>query len=263
MSFVRINSTLLHYRLSGPEGAPTLVFVNSLGTDARIWDAVIAAFADRYRCLSYDKRGHGLSDAPAGDYALDDHLEDLSGLLDQLNIDRAVVIGVSVGGLIAQGFALRAPERVARLVLCCTAPRMGDTAMWAARIETARSQGLEPMADPVMERWFSPDFRQHRPDDLAGWRNLFLRTNPIGYANTCATLRDTDLTLRIGDIPVPALIVAGDADLAAPVDLVRNCSAIPHSRFEILEGVGHIPSIEQPARLAGLIEAFLKEAAYG
>jgi len=263
MSFVRINSTLLHYRLTGPDGAPALVFVNSLGTDARIWDAVIAAFAGRYRCLSYDKRGHGLSDAPAGEYSLDDHLDDLGGLLERLNIDRAVVIGVSIGGLIAQGFALRAPERVAGLVLCCTAPRMGDAAMWAARIETARSQGLAPMADPVMERWFSPDFRRYRPDDLAGWRNLFVRTNPLGYASCCATLRDTDLTAQIVGIPAPALIVAGGADLAAPVELVRGCSAISHSRFEILEGVGHIPSIEQPARLSALIEDFLKEAAYG
>lgn len=263
MPFVRISGTLLHYRLTGPEGAPPLVFVNSLGTDARIWDAVIAALSDRYRCLSYDKRGHGLSDAPDGDYALDDHLDDLEGLLDQLRLNKGTVIGVSVGGLIAQGRALRAPHRVAALVLCCTAPRMGDAAMWAARIETARTKGLETMADPVMERWFSPDFRQHRPDELAGWRNLFLRTNPLGYANTCATLRDTDLSADIAQIEAPTLIVAGGADLAAPVDLVRNCTAIPGSRFEVLDGVGHIPSIEQPARLADLIQDFLKEADHG
>ncbi len=263
MSFVRIAGTLLHYRLSGPEGAPALVFVNSLGTDARIWDAVIAAFSDRYLCVSYDKRGHGLSDAPGGEYGLDDHLDDLEGLLDHLDLGKGTVIGVSIGGLIAQGLALRAPHRVTALVLCCTAPRMGDHAMWTARIDTARTQGLEPMADPVMERWFSPDFRQHRPEELAGWRNLFLRTDPVGYANTCATLRDTDLSAAIIGIDAPTLIVAGDADLAAPVDLVRNCTAIPGSRFEILNGVGHIPSIEQPARLADLIQDFLKEADHG
>jgi len=263
MPFVRISGTLLHYRLTGPEGAPALVFVNSLGTDARIWDAVIAVFSDRYRCLSYDKRGHGLSDAPEGDYALDEHLDDLEGLLDHLDLGKVAVAGVSIGGLIAQGLALRAPDRIGALVLCCTAPRMGDAAMWSARIETARTKGLEPMADPVMERWFSPDFRQHRPDELAGWRNLFLRTNPLGYANTCATLRDTDLGPDIARIRAPTLIVAGDADLAAPVELVRNCTAIPGSRFEILSGVGHIPSIEQPAHLADLIQDFLKEADHG
>lgn len=263
MTFARINGTLLHFRLVGPEGAPALVFVNSLGTDARIWDDAIAALSVHCRCLSYDKRGHGLSDAPAGDYTLDDHLDDLTGLLDHAGIGPAVVVGVSVGGLIAQGLALRAPERVAGLVLCCTAPRMGDAAMWDARIETARTRGLLPLADPVMERWFSPGFRAQRPTDLAGWRNLFLRTDPQGYANTCATLRDTDLMDLISGISAPALVLAGEADLAAPVALVRNCLAIPGSRLEVLPGVGHIPSIEQPAVLAGLIQDFLKEVGHG
>jgi len=254
MTFARINGTLLHFRLSGPEGAPALVFVNSLGTDARIWDMVIATLSGQYRCLSYDKRGHGLSDAPAGDYSLDDHLDDLAGLLDHAGIDRAAVIGVSIGGLIAQGFALRAPNRVAGLVLCCTAPRMGDAAMWSARIQTARNQGLLPLADPVMERWFSPGFRAQQAIELSGWRNVFLRTDPQGYANTCATLRDTDLTPAIASIA---------ADLAAPVELVRNCLAISGARLHILPGVGHIPSIEQPAALAGLVRDFLKEVGHG
>jgi 3-oxoadipate enol-lactonase len=263
MTFARINGTLLHFRLHGREGAPALVFVNSLGTDARIWDEVTAALSGQFRCLSYDKRGHGLSDAPQGDYSLEDHLDDLNGLLDHVGIARAVVIGVSIGGLIAQGLALRAPKRVAGLVLCCTAPRMGDATMWSARIETARTKGLLPLADPVMERWFSPGFRTQRPDELAGWRNLFLRTDPLGYAKTCATLRDTDLTAGIASITTPTLVVAGDADLAAPVDLVRNCLAIPGSRLEVLQGVGHIPSIEQPAALAALIREFLKEVGHG
>jgi 3-oxoadipate enol-lactonase len=263
MSFVRINGTLLHYRLAGPAGAPALVFINSLGTDARIWDAVIGAFGARYLCLSYDKRGHGLSDAPEGDYGLDDHLADLAGLLDHAGIGRAVFVGVSIGGLIAQGLALHMPQRVAGLVLCCTAPRMGDAAMWADRIAMARSKGLVPLADPVMERWFSPAFRAGRPVELAGWRNLFLRTDPQGYARTCATLRNTDLSADIGRIDAPTLIIAGDADKAAPVELVRNCTAIPGSHLEILHGAGHIPSIEQPDQLAGLIQNFLKEADHG
>ena len=263
MNFARVNGTLLHYRLHGPKGAPALVFVNSLGTDARIWDAVIAQLADRCRCLSYDKRGHGISDAPAGEYSLDDHLDDLEGLLDAAGLERAVLVGVSVGGIIAQGLALRAPERVAGLVLCCTAPRMGDAAMWAARIDTARTRGLAPLADAIMERWFSPGFRAHRPVELAGWRNLFLRTDPLGYAATCATLRDTDLTGAIAAIDSPTLVVAGDADLAAPVELVRNCLAIPGARLDILAATGHIPSIEQPDLLAGRIDDFLKEVGHG
>lgn len=263
MNFVRINDVLLHYRLAGPLGAPALVLVNSLGTDARIWDAVIADLSMDYRILSYDKRGHGLSDSPPGDYSLDDHLDDLEGLLDHVGLERLALCGVSVGGMIAQGFALRAPERLGALVLCCTAPLMGSPAMWNDRIDIVRKEGLLPLADPVMERWFSPEFRAANSVELAGWRNLFLRTDPAGYAATCATLRDTDLTDAIAAIHLPTLIVAGEADLAAPVETVRNCTAIPKSRFEILPRTGHIPSIEQPEKLAALMRQFLKEADHG
>ena len=264
MDCVRIKDVLLHYRLSGPAGAPVLALVNSLGTDARIWDGVIARLSARYRMLSYDKRGHGLSDTPPGDYTLDDHLADLTGLLDHLNIDRLALAGVSVGGLIAQGFALRAPNRLAALVLCDTAPRVGDAAGWNARIDTVRKDGLGAIADMVMDRWFNPGFQQQRPDELALWRNLFLRSDPLGYAATCATLRDTDLTAEIHRIATPTLVVAGEADRSTPPELVRTCAtAIAGARFETMPGVGHIPSIEQPAELAALIENFLKENGHG
>ncbi|KRA53038.1 3-oxoadipate enol-lactonase [Devosia sp. Root635] len=263
MDFTRINGVLLHYRLAGPDGAPVLALANSLGTDARIWGGVIARLSTHYRVLSYDKRGHGLSDTPPGDYTLDDHVDDLTGLLDHLGIDRLALAGVSVGGLIAQGFALRAPERLAALVLCDTAPKVGDAAGWNARIDTVRKDGLGAIADMVMERWFSPGFQQ-RADELAGWRNLFLRSDAQGYAATCATLRDADLTGQIAAITTPTLVVAGEADRSTPVDLVRTCAdAIAGARFEILAGVGHIPSIERPAELAALIHGFLKENAHG
>jgi len=255
---------LLHYRLAGPAGAPVLALVNSLGTDARIWDGVIARLSPRYRILSYDKRGHGLSDAPPGDYALDQHVEDLLGLLDHLGISRLALAGVSIGGLIAQGLALRAPERLAALVLCDTAPKLGDAAGWNARIDTVRREGLGAIADMVMERWFSPGFQQQRADELAGWRNLFLRSDPLGYAATCATLRDTDLTAEIRGIATPTLVVAGEADRSTPVALVRACAAaISGARFEILPDTGHIPSIERPDELAALMDGFLKETRHG
>lgn len=264
MNVVRINGVLLHYRLSGPADAPVLALVNSLGTDARIWDGVIERLSPHYRLLSYDKRGHGLSDSPAGDYGLDDHVDDLAGLLDHIGVEKLALAGVSIGGLIAQRFALHAPDRLAALVLCDTAAKVGDAEGWNARIATVRSQGLGAIADTVMDRWFSPGFQQQRQDELAGWRNLFLRSDAEGYAATCATLRDADLRAEIGAIAVPTLVVAGDADRSTPVDLVRGCAeAIPGSRFEILPGVGHIPSIEQPAALAGLIAAFLKENRHG
>lgn len=262
--FTRVNGVLLSYRLGGRAGAPELVFINSLGTDARIWDDVIARLAGDYRILSYDKRGHGLSDSPAGEYGLDAHLDDLTGLLDHVGMARPALAGVSVGGLIAQGFALRHPERVAALVLCATAPRFGDAAGWAARMAAVRQGGLGAIAEAVMERWFSPGFRRNRPDDLAGWKTLFLRTDPAGYIATCATLRDTDLTAQIGAIAAPTLVVAGEEDGATPLSAVHGLAgAIAGARFTALAGAGHLPGIEQPEALAALMTDFLTEVGHG
>ena len=264
MAFARINGVLLHHRIAGRADAPVLALANSLGTDARIWDDVIARLADRYRIISYDKRGHGLSDAPAGEYGLDDHVDDLAGLLDHLGVGRLALAGVSVGGLIGQGFALRYPQRLAGLILCDTAPKVGDAAMWNARIAAVLGEGgLGSIADAVMERWFSPGYRSTRPDELAGWRLMFERMPAAGYAATCATLRDTDLREAVRLIEVPTLVVSGSDDQSTPPALVRDlANRIAKARFESIEGVGHIPSIEDPQALAGLMSRFLKEVGH-
>lgn len=264
MAFVRINDVLLHYRLHGQAGRPVIVLVNSLGTDARIWDDVIEILSSSYRIVSYDKRGHGLSDAPQGEYSLADHVADLAGLLDDLGVERVALAGVSVGGLIAQGFALHHPERLCALVLCDTAPKLGDADLWNERIAAVRGDGLPAIAQAVMERWFSAQFVKNEPDALSGWRSLFLRADPAGYCGTCATLRDTDLTDRVGTIACPTLVVVGEDDLSTPPELVRaGAAAIPGARFEIIAGAGHIPMIEQPEKLASLIANFLREAGHG
>lgn len=264
MSFVRVEDVLVHYRLAGPVDAPVIVFANSLGTDLRIWNDVVSALGDSFRVLTYDKRGHGLSDSPEGDYSLDDHVADLVGLFDALGFDRVAICGVSIGGLIAQAAALAHPERVAALVLCDTAAKFGDAAAWDGRTAAIRQGGMAAIADGVMERWFSPGFFAQRPDDLAGWRNLFLRTDPAGYVATCATLRTADLSSVAGGISCPVQVVVGADDRSTPVDVVRGLAeAIPGARFEVIQGAGHIPSIEQPTRLAALIKSFLKEAGHG
>jgi 3-oxoadipate enol-lactonase len=175
LAFVRTGGQLIHYRLDGPAGAPVLSFANSLGTDHRIWDAVAARLAPRFRLLRYDMRGHGLSDAPAGDYSLDQHIADLAGLLDATGIGRTVLIGISVGGLIAQGFALAHPDRLAGLVLLDTAARIGDAGHWQARADRVREAGMAAIAEGVIDRWFAPRYRHEHPDDFAGWRLMLER----------------------------------------------------------------------------------------
>lgn len=264
MAFADINGVVLYYRVQGPEDAPVLAFANSLGTDARIWDAVIEQLGGRYRMLSYDKRGHGLSHAPEGEYTLDQHVDDLEGLLDHVGVNALALAGVSIGGLIGQALALRRPERLTALILCDTAPRVGDAAMWNTRIAAVRQGGLAAIADAVMARWFTEGFRRDRPVELAGWRNMFLRMPAAGYAGTCAALRDADLRGQIGAIATPTLVVVGEDDLSTPVELVREtAAAIPDARFAVIEGAGHIPSIEQPRTLADLMTKFLNEVGHG
>ncbi len=143
MTVATINDITLHYQTVGSGSVP-LVFINSLGTNLHIWDEVAAHFPYTVR---YDKRGHGLSDAPPVPYTMRDHSDDLRGLLDHLHIERAILAGTSVGGMIALDFAAQFPLRVAAMVLCDTADKIGNADGWNARIETLREKGLEALAD--------------------------------------------------------------------------------------------------------------------
>lgn len=264
MAFTRIDGRLVHWRDSGPREAPAVITVNSLGTDFRIWDEVVAALARDWRVISYDKRGHGLSEVPPGPYAIPDFTNDLIALADHVGLERFSLIGLSIGGLIGQDLAVRAPERLAALVLADTAPKVGTAESWNARIEAVRTGGLATIADSVMERWFTPAFHAGRLDDLAGWRNALLRQPADGYIATCQALSAADLTAAIGSIAVPTLAVAGDGDLSTPPDLVRAMAEhIPGAGFALIEGCGHIPPVEQPARLLALATGHLERHGRG
>ena len=261
MAFTRANGIVLHHQVIGGPDGPTLVFNNSLGSDFRIWQEVAPAFCDRFRVVLYDKRGHGLSDAPPGPYTIDDHTDDLFALLDHLRIGSAALVGLSVGGMIAQRAAVRAPQRVKALVLCCTAAKIGTPELWAERISTVEKGGIEPIAENVLQRWFTPAFHGTREDDVTGWRNMLVRMPAPGYAGTCAAIRDADLTPDAGRIHVPTLCVAGDQDGSTPADVVRGtASLIPGARFELIDGCGHIPCVEKPEVLTRLIQQHLQEA---
>lgn len=259
MQFAQINGITLHYQIIGaPEGRPVLVFANSLGTDFRIWRDVIVRLVGEVGIVLYDKRGHGLSDAPDGPYAMDDHVADLGGLLDHLEIRKATICGLSVGGMIALGLFRDRPELVRSLILCDTAPKIGTEKLWNDRIDTVRNKGLAALADPVMERWFTPDFRRPDNAEYLGYRNMLTRQPVEGYAGTCAAIRDADLTDVARTLTVPASCVVGDQDGSTPPDLVAAMAkAIPDARFDVIKDCGHIPCVEQPVALADIIRAFL------
>ena len=259
MPFGLYNHQVLHFRDENPGKERTFVFVNALGTDLRIWDGVVADYAGEFRIMRYDLRGQGLSDAPPAPYSIDDHVGDLAALLDAHEIHGAVVVGMSVGGMIALALAVERPDLVRLLVLCDTAHKIGTPEMWSARIEAVRANGLASIADAVLDRWLSIEFRHARPADLAGYRNMLTRNPAEGYIGTCATLRDTDLTATASQLTQPTLCLVGEADGATPPALVQSLSAlIPNAVFKSIPDAGHLPCIEQPKALSLRIESFVR-----
>jgi 3-oxoadipate enol-lactonase len=259
MAFGLFNHQVLHFRDENPGKERTFVFVNSLGTDLRIWDEVVADYAGEFRILRYDLRGHGLSDVPPAPYSIGDHAGDLAALLDAHEIGGAIIVGLSVGGMIAQALAAERPELARLLVLCDTAHKIGTPDMWNARMDAVRTSGLTSIADAVLERWFSAEFRRSRAADLAGYRNMLTRTPAEGYVGTCATLRDTDLTQMTSRLTQPTLCLVGEEDGATPPALVRSLSElIRNAGFKTIPSAGHLPCIEQPKLLAGWIDSFVR-----
>jgi 3-oxoadipate enol-lactonase len=262
MAFVRANGGVIHFADEGPRAARPIVFVNSLGTDFRIWDEVAAPLALDARIIRYDKRGHGLSELRAGAPAMADFAADLAALLDSLAVREATIVGLSIGGMIAQELHRLRPDLVASLVLCDTGHRIGTPEFWSARLGAVEAGGIEAIADGVMERWFTKDYREKQSDALAGWRAMLTRTPQAGYLAACGAIRGADLTEYARTIRTPTLCVVGDQDGSTPVDLVRELAGlIPRAKFEIIAAAGHIPCVEQPEVLRGLIEAHLKAVA--
>ncbi|MGF1503776.1 MAG: 3-oxoadipate enol-lactonase [Chloroflexi bacterium] len=259
MQFLQHGGLTLAYRLDGRVDGPPIIFVNSLGSDYRIWDAVTVHLADDYYCIRYDKRGHGLSDSPPAPYRIDEHSADLAGLLDALDVPQAVVIGISVGGLIAMDFTLRHTQRVSALVLCDTVARLGTAELWQTRIDDLRERGVATMASEILPRWFAPGFAEAHPAEYHGYLNMLARMPLEGYIGTCAALRDADLRESVPGITARTLVLCGAQDEATPPDEVQTVAdAIPQARFELIEGAGHLPCIEAPEAFSQAIAGFLQ-----
>jgi 3-oxoadipate enol-lactonase len=263
MPFTAASFGVMHYQVTGAKTAPAIVFANSLGTDLRIWDETVDALAPAFRCIRYDKRGHGLSSVPPAPYRLEDLAGDLLALADHLELQHFVLVGVSVGGLIAQRFALDHPNRLSGLVLCDTAAKIGDAKSWTERIDSVTGGGMAAIVDAVLLRWFPTSIRGGREIEIAGWRNLLLSCPVEGYIGTCAALRDADLTAEIEGIAMPTLVIVGAQDEATPVPLVRaTADRMSEARLEVIEQAGHIPSIDQPRVMARLISDYLTEVGH-
>ena len=246
-----------------PDGLP-VVFANSLGTDLRVWDPLLPHLPRGLRIIRYDMRGHGLSDGPEGDYFMGDLVADAAALLDVLGIKGAVFVGLSIGGVVAQGLASERPDLLRAVVLSNTAAKIGTEDGWRDRMKTVRQGGIEAIADKIMQLWFTRAFHAERADELALWRNMLTGTRLAGYLGCCAAMSHTDLRDSTANLRLPVLAIAGSDDGSTPPDLVRETAdTIPGARFALIRGAGHIPPVETPEPMARLLTPFLKEHGLG
>jgi 3-oxoadipate enol-lactonase len=248
----------IHYREDGNPAGPPVVFANSLGTDLRLWDDVVALLPPGLRLIRYDKRGHGLSSCPPAPYSMGALVTDAERLLDHLGIRDCVFVGLSIGGMIAQGLAVKRLDLVRGMVISNTAAKIGTQAMWDDRIAAIRAGGIEALADAVMERWFSRAFRQ--TEALTAWRNMLTRQPAEGYIGCASAIAGTDFYATTAALTLPTLAIAGTEDGSTPPDLVRETAdLIRGARFHLMRGAGHLPCVEKPGDYAEVLTGFLKE----
>jgi len=257
---IQLGDVTLHYRLEGDPAGMPVVFANSLGTDFRLWDKIIPRLPAGLRILRFDKRGHGLSSCPEGDYSMDELVEDTARLLQALDISNCLFVGLSIGGLIAQSLASRYPQLMRAMVVSNSAARIGDESMWRERIALLRSDGIEAIADNIMQRWFAQRFREQQALEVAAWRNMLTRTPAAGYIGCCAAIAATDFTAQSAALGLPTLLIAGSEDGSAPPAVVRaTADMIAGSRFELIEDAGHLPCVEQADEYARILSQFIRE----
>jgi len=247
-----------HHTVTGPHDAPVLVLSNSLGTTLEMWDAQAQALAERFRLVRYDTRGHGRSDTPPGPYTIDDVGRDVVELLDHVGAERAHVAGVSLGGMTAMWLAIHAPQRVDRLVLLCTSPRMGPAETWRERSATVREHGTQAIVDATMERWLTEDYRATH--DISALVEMFNGIDDEGYANCCAIIERMDQTAGLAQIGAPTLVIGGAQDPSTPPaeHAARIAAAIPGARLEVLDPGAHLINVERPDEVTALIAGHLE-----
>jgi 3-oxoadipate enol-lactonase len=255
-----VNDIDLAYRVDGAAaGAPWLVFSHSLACDHSMWDAQLDAFGD-FRLLRFDTRGHGTSSAPAGEYTMERLAGDALALLDALGIGHCHFVGLSMGGMIGQQLALRAPARLLSLTLADTSSRYPAAArpMWDERIALVRSRGMDAVLPATLERWFTARFREQQPDEVARIAALIRATPVAGYVGCAHAISHIDLTARLAMIDCPTLVMVGADDQGTPVSMAEEIvQAIEGSRLEIIPDAAHLSNIEQPQRFNALLRQFL------
>lgn len=261
MKIADLGDVRLHYRVDGPQDGAPVVFANSLGTDMRLWDPILPLLPEGLRIIRFDKRGHGLSTCPPSPYSMGALVSDTEKLLDFLGVKECFFVGLSIGGMIAQGLAVKRLDLIRAMVLANTGARIANPDIWNERIAAVKSGGIESIADAVMTRWFSKAFRE--TPELELWRNMLTRQEDQGYMGCSAAISGTDFYTTTASLRLPTLGIAGDEDGSTPPDLVRETvELIPGSQFHLIRKAGHLPCVEQPEEFARVISDFMRQVGH-
>ena len=252
-----------HYELSGPKNAPVVMLSHSLGSNLHMWDPQMTALETKYQVLRYDTRGHGASDVPGGAYTLDQLVSDAVALMDALGIEKVNFVGLSMGGMIGQGLALKHADRVARLALCDTSAYMPPEAqpIVQERIDTARKEGLAALVDGTLARWFTPPYLKKKGPGVDIIRNIFLTSPLAGYIGCTEAIRRLNYIDELARIKIPTLVVVGADDPGTPVAAAQAIhERIAGSRLLVIPSASHLSNIEQAEAFNQNLAGFLAPA---
>ena len=258
MQSFKSGDEVIHFMDEGPRSGLTVIFVNSLGTDLRVWDSIIKELNQKYRTVRFDKRGHGLSTNIGNNISISILANDLKLLISKLEIKNILLVGLSIGGLIAIEFLKNGSTNVKGLVLSDTAAKIGSSDMWSERISRVKAGGIAAISDDILARWFSNHFLKNKIEELQLWRSMLTRTSTLGYLGCCKAIADCDLRNEAKSISIPTLLIVGDEDGSTPVNLVKDtANMIKKSKFKIIKGAGHLPCVEKPEIFTNELVKFL------
>ena len=260
---IEVNGIKIHYELSGMDGAPVLMMSHSLSSSMDMWEPQLTPLGNRFSILRYDTRGHGASDVPDPPYTLEQLAADAIGLIDSLNIEKVIWVGLSMGGMIGQAVALNYSERLQALVLSDTAAVVEEEAqpVWEERINTAKTKGMEALANSILERWFTPPFLKQNPPEVAKIRKQILSTPVQGFVGCAEAIRRLDYLNRLHEISLPTLIMVGEYDNGTPLACSEAMHRqIPGSILSVIPNAAHLSNVEQPTIFNRLLSDFLNPA---
>jgi 3-oxoadipate enol-lactonase / 4-carboxymuconolactone decarboxylase len=253
-----VNGRGVTYRIDGPSSGPLVILLNSLGWTMNMWDGQVPALSRHFRVLRSEYPGHGGAAAPDGPYTVASLGTDVVGLLDALDEPRASLVGLSLGGMVAMSVAAHAPDRVERLVLSCTAARLGPPEFWSDRAAAVRARGVGQLTDQLVGRWFTADTLQRRPELRARVAAMLAEVDPEGYAGCCEAISTMDQRTDLPRIAAPTLVLAGAEDPVTTASMALELqAAVAGSALVVLPGASHLANIERPAPFTAAVLAHL------